>query len=557
MTVLFGILQILTVALIVVLLYRPLGDYMAHIFTTSKNLRVERGFYRVIGVNPASEQSWMLYLRSVLAFSLVGVLLVYAIQRAQQILPFALGFPAIPEGLSFNTAASFVANTNWQSYSPDITMGYSVQILGLVVQNFVSAAVGIAVAVALIRGLARRKSGTLGNFWVDLTRATLRLLLPLAVVSAIVLLASGVIQNFAGFTTVTTLTGGSATVPGGPVASQEAIKILGTNGGGFFNANSAHPFENPNAFSNLFQIVLMLAIPFALPRTFGTMVGDRRQGTAIAAVMSSIFLISLTAMTLFETLTGGGATRLAGAAMEGKEDRFGIWGSTLFASTSTLTSTGAVNSMHDSFTSLGGMMAMINMMLGEIAPGGTGSGLYGLLVLAIVTVFIAGLLVGRTPEYLGKKIGPREIKLASIYILVTPTLVLVGTALSFAIPAVREDVLGTSIWNPGLHGFSEVLYAFTSAANNNGSAFAGLTANTPWFNTALGIAMLLGRFLPIVFVLALAGSFAAQDKVPATAGTLPTHRPQFVGLLLGVSVIVTALTYFPVLALGPLAEGLY
>jgi K+-transporting ATPase ATPase A chain len=557
MTVLFGILQILTVALIVVLLYRPLGDYMAHIFTSSKNLRVERGFFRLIGVNPASEQSWMLYLRGVLAFSLVGVLLVYAIQRAQQILPFALGFPAIPEGLSFNTAVSFVTNTNWQSYSPDVTMGYSVQILGLVVQNFVSAAVGIAVAVALIRGLARRKSGTLGNFWVDLTRATLRLLLPLAVVSAIVLLASGVIQNFAGFTTVTTLTGGSATVPGGPVASQEAIKILGTNGGGFFNANSAHPFENPNAFSNLFQIVLMLAIPFALPRTFGTMVGDRRQGTAIAAVMSSIFLISLTAMTLFETLTGGSATRLAGAAMEGKEDRFGIWGSTLFASTSTLTSTGAVNSMHDSFTSLGGMMAMINMMLGEIAPGGTGSGLYGLLVLAIVTVFIAGLLVGRTPEYLGKKIGPREIKLASLYILVTPTLVLAGTALSFAIPAVREDVLGTSIWNPGLHGFSEVLYAFTSAANNNGSAFAGLTANTPWFNTALGVAMLLGRFLPIVFVLALAGSFAAQDKVPATVGTLPTHRPQFVGLLLGVSVIVTALTYFPVLALGPLAEGLY
>jgi K+-transporting ATPase ATPase A chain len=557
MTVLFGILQILTVALIVVLLYRPLGDYMAHIFTSSKNLRVERGFYRLIGVNPASEQSWMLYLRGVLAFSLIGVLLVYAIQRAQQILPFALGFPAIPEGLSFNTAVSFVTNTNWQSYSPDVTMGYSVQILGLVVQNFVSAAVGIAVAVALIRGLARRKSGTLGNFWVDLTRATLRLLLPLAVVSAIVLLASGVIQNFAGFTTVTTLTGGSATVPGGPVASQEAIKILGTNGGGFFNANSAHPFENPNAFSNLFQIVLMLAIPFALPRTFGTMVGDRRQGTAIAAVMSSIFLISLTAMTLFETLSGGAATRLAGAAMEGKEDRFGIWGSTLFASTSTLTSTGAVNSMHDSFTSLGGMMAMINMMLGEIAPGGTGSGLYGLLVLAIVTVFIAGLLVGRTPEYLGKKIGPREIKLASLYILVTPTLVLAGTALSFAIPAVREDVLGTSIWNPGLHGFSEVLYAFTSAANNNGSAFAGLTANTPWFNTALGVAMLLGRFLPIVFVLALAGSFAAQDKVPATVGTLPTHRPQFVGLLLGVSVIVTALTYFPVLALGPLAEGLY
>jgi len=556
MTILFGILQILTVAVIIVALYRPLGDYMAHIFTTKKDLRAERGFYRLIGVDSQSEQSWMSYLRSVLVFSLVGVLFVYAIQRAQEILPYSLGFPAIPEGLSFNTAASFVANTNWQSYSPDVTMGYSVQILGLVVQNFVSAAVGIAVAVALIRGLARRRSGTIGNFWVDLTRGTLRLMLPLAAVSAVVLIAGGVIQNFAGFTEVTTITGGSATVPGGPAASQEAIKLLGTNGGGFFNANSAHPFENPTGWTNLFQIVLMLAIPFALPRTFGKMVGDTRQGVAVAAVMATIFAVSLTAMTLFETLTGGAATRLAGAAMEGKEDRFGIWGSTLFGSTSTLTSTGAVNSMHDSFTSLGGMMAMLNMMLGEIAPGGTGSGLYGLLVLAIVTVFIAGLLVGRTPEYLGKKIGPKEIKLASIYILITPTLVLVGTALSFAIPAVREDVLGTSIWNPGLHGFSEVLYAFTSAANNNGSAFAGLTANTPWFNTALGVAMLLGRFLPIVFVLALAGSFAAQDKVPATAGTLPTHRPQFVGLLLGVSVIVTALTYFPVLALGPLAEGL-
>jgi K+-transporting ATPase ATPase A chain len=557
MTILFGILQIVTVVAIIVALYRPLGDYMAHIFTTKKDLGVERGFYRLIGVNSQTDQSWKSYLRSVLVFSLVGVLFVYAIQRAQELLPYALGFPAIPEGLSFNTAASFVANTNWQSYSPDVTMGYSVQILGLVVQNFVSAAVGIAVAVALIRGLAQRRSGTIGNFWVDLTRGTLRLLLPLAAVSAIVLIAGGVIQNFAGFTEVTTLTGGSATVPGGPTASQEAIKLLGTNGGGFFNANSAHPFENPTAWTSLFQVVLMLAIPFALPRTFGKMVGDTRQGNAIVAVMATIFAVSLTAMTLFETLTGGAATRLAGSPTEGKEDRFGIWGSTLFGSTSTLTSTGAVNSMHDSFTSLGGMMAMLNMMLGEIAPGGTGSGLYGLLVLAIVTVFIAGLLVGRTPEYLGKKIGPREIKLASIYILITPTLVLVGTALSFAIPAVRDDVLATSIWNPGLHGFSEVLYVFTSAANNNGSAFAGLTANTPWFNTALGVAMLLGRFLPIVFVLALAGSFAAQDKVPATAGTLPTHRPQFVGLLIGVSVIVTALTYFPVLALGPLAEGLH
>ncbi|MET0989069.1 MAG: potassium-transporting ATPase subunit KdpA, partial [Glaciihabitans sp.] len=373
MTIFFGILQILTVVAIIVALYRPLGDYMARIFTTKKDLGIERAFYRLIGVNAQSDQSWKSYLRSVLVFSLIGVLFVYGIQRAQEVLPFALGFPAIPEGLSFNTAASFVSNTNWQSYSPDVTMGYSVQILGLVVQNFVSAAVGIAVAVALIRGLALRRSGTIGNFWVDLTRGTLRLLLPLAAISAIVLIAGGVIQNFAGFTEVSTLTGGTATVPGGPVASQEAIKILGTNGGGFFNANSAHPFENPTGWTNLFQIVLMLAIPFALPRTFGKMVGDTRQGTAIAAVMASIFAVSLTAMTLFETMTGGAATRLAGAAMEGKEDRFGIWGSTLFGSTSTLTSTGAVNSMHDSFTSLGGMMPMLNMMLGEVAPGGTGS----------------------------------------------------------------------------------------------------------------------------------------------------------------------------------------
>jgi len=557
MDTLFGILQVLTVVVVLVVLYRPLGDYMARIFTTAGDARVERGFYRLIGVDSASEQTWPAYLRGVLGFSLVGVLFVYAIQRLQAFLPYSLGFPAVPEGLSFNTAASFVANTNWQSYSPDVTMGYAVQVLGLVVQNFVSAAVGIAVAVALIRGLARAGSGTLGNFWVDLTRSLTRLLLPLAAVSAIVLIAGGVIQNFAGFTDVTTLTGGTATIPGGPTASQEAIKLLGTNGGGFFNANSSHPFENPTAWTNVFQVLLMLVIPFSLPRTFGRMVGSTKQGVAIAAVMTTICAVSLSAMTWFELRGAGTATQLAGGAMEGKEARFGIWGSTLFGSTSTLTSTGAVNSMHDSYTALGGMMAMLNMMLGEIAPGGVGSGLYGMLVLAVITVFIAGLLVGRTPEYLGKKIGPREIKLASLYILVTPTLVLAGTALSFAVPAVRADVEGTSIWNPGLHGFSEVLYAFTSASNNNGSAFAGLTANTPWFNTALGVAMLLGRFLPIVLVLALAGSFAAQDKVPATAGTLPTHRPQFVGLLTGVAVIITALTYFPVLALGPLAEGLH
>jgi K+-transporting ATPase ATPase A chain len=556
MTFWLFIAQLATVAVALVLLYRPLGDYIATVYTSKKDLRVERGFYKLIGVDPASEQSWPAYLRSILAFSAVGILLVYALQRVQQVLPYSLGLPATSEHLAFNTAISFVTNTNWQSYSPDVTLGYTVQLVGLTVQNFVSAAVGIAVAVALIRGLAYRRSGTIGNFWVDLTRGVLRLLLPFSVVAAIVLLAGGVIQNFNGFQEVTTITGGTAVVPGGPVASQEAIKILGTNGGGFFNVNSAHPFENPTPWTSMVQIVLMLAIPFSLPRTFGRMVGDHRQGYAVAATMAVLYAASVSLMTWAELSAAGTAPQLAGAAMEGKEVRFGIIGSTIFGTSSTITSTGAVNSMHDSFTSLGGGMALVNMMLGEVAPGGVGAGLYGILVVAIIAVFIAGLMVGRTPEYLGKKIGAREIKLASLYILITPTLVLLGTALSFAIPAVRDDVLATSIWNPGLHGFSEVLYAFTSAANNNGSAFAGLTANTPWFNTALGVVMLLGRFLPIVFVLALAGSFAAQDRIPATAGTLPTHRPQFVGLLLATVVIVSALTYFPVLALGPLAEGL-
>jgi K+-transporting ATPase ATPase A chain len=555
-TIWTGILQIATVVLILALLYRPLGDWIARIYTAGKDWRVERGMYRLVGVDPKSEQTWQAYLRGVLVFSAVGVLFVYALQRFQAVLPYSLGLPAVPEGLAFNTAASFVTNTNWQSYSPELTMGYTVQLAGLAVQNFVSAAVGIAVAVALVRGFARRGSATIGNFWVDLTRGITRLLLPLAVVSAIALIVAGVVQNFNGFTEVGTLTGGTQILPGGPVASQEAIKELGTNGGGFFNANSAHPFENPTAWSNVLEILLLLAIPVALPRAFGRMVGDNRQGYAILAVMGTIAVLSITAVTWLESLGLGTAPQLAGAAMEGKEQRFGIWGSTLFAGATTLTSTGAVNSMHDSYTALGGMIPMINMMLGEIAPGGVGSGLYGMLVLAVIAVFVGGLLVGRTPEYLGKKIGPTQIKLASLYILVTPALVLAGTALSFGIPPIRADMESTSIWNPGVHGLSEVLYAFTSAANNNGSAFAGLTANTPWLNTALGVAMLLGRFIPIVLVLALAGSLAAQTPVPSTAGTLPTYRPQFVGLLAVVAVVITALTYFPVLTLGPLAEGL-
>lgn len=555
-TVWLGILQIATVLLLLALLYRPLGDWIAKVYTSAKDWGVERGAYRLVGVDPKSEQTWQAYARGVLIFSVMGVLFVYALQRFQTFLPYSLGLPPVPEGLAFNTAVSFVTNTNWQSYSPELTLGYTVQLAGLAVQNFVSASVGIAVAIALVRGFARRGSSTIGNFWMDLVRGVTRLLLPLSIVAAIALMIAGVVQNFNGFVEVSTPAGGTQLIPGGPVASQEAIKELGTNGGGFFNANSAHPFENPSPWTSVFEILLILAIPFSMPRAFGKIVGDNRQGYAILAVMATLFLVSITAVTWLESLGMGTAPQLAGGAMEGKEVRYGIFGSTFFAGATTLTSTGAVNSMHDSYTALGGMIPMINMMLGEIAPGGVGAGLYGMLVLAVIAVFVGGLLIGRTPEYLGKKIGPREIKLASLYILVTPTLVLAGTALSFAIPAVRSDMESTSIWNPGMHGLSEVLYAFTSAANNNGSAFAGLTANTPWLNTALGVAMLLGRFVPIVLVLALAGSFAAQEKIPSTAGTLPTHRPQFVGLLAVVAVVITALTYFPVLTLGPLAEGL-
>lgn len=550
------VLTSLTLIVALGLAYRPLGDYIARIYTGERDLAVERGTYRLIGVDPRSAQTWQAYLRSVLLFSFVGVVFVYAIMRLQAALPLSLGFDAPGEALSFNTAVSFVTNTNWQSYSGEATLGYTVQFAALTVQNFVSAAVGIAVAVALIRGFAYRRSGVIGNFWVDLVRGTYRLLLPFSIVAAVALLAGGVIQNLNGFMDATTIAGAAQSIPGGPVASQEAIKLLGTNGGGIFNTNSAHPFENPTPWTNLLSIFLMLVIPFSLPRAFGRIVGDDRQGYTILGVMGAIFVASTALLTWAELAGAGTAPTLAGGAMEGKEVRFGIFGSTLFGSTSTLTSTGAVNSMHDSYTALGGMMPMINMMLGEVAPGGVGSGLYGMLILAVIAVFVGGLLIGRTPEYLGKKIGPKEIKLASLYILVTPTLVLAGTALSFGVPGIRDDVEGTSILNPGVHGLSEVLYAFTSAANNNGSAFAGLTANTPWFNTALAVAMLLGRFLPIVFVLALAGALAAQDAVPATAGTLPTHRPQFAGLLAGVAVIVTALTYFPVLTLGPLAEGL-
>jgi potassium-transporting ATPase potassium-binding subunit len=529
----------------------PLGNYMARVFASERHLRVERAVYRLVRVDPDAEQRWGVYAVSVFAFSAVCVLFLYGLERAQGVLPWSLGRHGVPPALAWNTAASFVTNTNWQNYSGESTMGHFVQMAGLTVQNFVSAAVGLAVAMALVRGFARARTDRLGNFWVDVVRGCVRILLPLSVVAAIVFMAAGVIDNLAGPHTVHTLAGATQAIPGGPVASQEAIKELGTNGGGFFNANSAHPFENPNPFTNWFQVVLLLLIPFALPRTFGRLVGDKRQGWAILAVMAAIFLGSLTATTAFELHHSGPALQAAGAAMEGKEVRFGVPQSALFATATTSTSTGAVDAMHDSFTPLGGGTVLTNMMFGEVSPGGVGSGLYGILVVAVVTVFVAGLMVGRTPEYLGKKIRSREMKFAALYILATPAVALVGTAVAMSLPSARAAML-----NSGPHGLSEVLYAFTSAANNNGSAFAGLSADTGFYNVALGLAMLAGRFLPMLFALGLAGALARQTPVPATPGTLPTHKPLYAGMLAGVIVAVVALTYFPALALGPLAEGL-
>ncbi|MFJ6495086.1 potassium-transporting ATPase subunit KdpA [Streptomyces virginiae] len=549
--VLAGVLQLLALIAALALAYRPLGDYMARVYSSEKHYKPEKWIYKAIGANPSAEMRWPAYLRAVLAFSAVSVLFLYALQRAQGILPGSLGFSAIDPDQAFNTAASFVANTNWQSYYGEQAMGHVVQTGGLAVQNFVSAAVGMAVAVALVRGFARSRTGELGNFWADMVRGVVRILLPISVIGAIVLVACGAIQNFSGIHEVGQFMGGSQQWNGGAVASQEVIKELGTNGGGYFNANSAHPFENPNPFSNLFEIFLILVIPFALTRTFGRMVGNLRQGYAILATMATIWIGFTALMMWTEFAHHGPAFDVAGGAMEGKETRYGIGASAIFSVATTLTSTGAVNSFHSSYTGLGGGIQLLGMQLGEIAPGGVGSGLYGMLIMAIIAVFIAGLMVGRTPEYLGKKIGTREIKFAACYILITPALVLGFTAAAMAL-----DTPANSMTNTGAHGFSEILYAYTSGANNNGSAFAGLNADTQWFNSTIGIAMLLGRFLPMVFVLALAGSLAEQKPVPETAGTLRTDKPLYTGLLVGTILIVTGLTYFPALALGPLAEGL-
>ncbi|WP_280245624.1 potassium-transporting ATPase subunit KdpA [Nocardia abscessus] len=550
-----GVAFVAALVLALALVHVPLGDYMYRVYEGRRHSRAERLVFRAIGAQPDVEQPWPVYARSVLAFSAVGILFLFFFQLLQDRLPLHLNDPGteMTPALAWNTAVSFVTNTNWQNYSGESTQGHLVQMAGLAVQNFVSAAVGMSVAVALVRGFARRHTGDLGNFWVDLVRGTLRILLPIAFVFALVLVAGGVIQNFQLHDQVAqTLNGTQQAITGGPVASQEVIKELGTNGGGFYNANSSHPFENPSAWTNWLEIFLLLVISFSLPRTFGRMVGSRKQGYAIVAVMGTIALISVTLTNLFQLQHHGTVPTAIGASMEGVEQRFGVSNSATFAASTTLTSTGAVDSLHDSYTSLGGLMLLFNMQLGEVAPGGVGSGLYGMLILAVITVFVAGLMVGRTPEYLGKKITPREIKLAASYFLISPLIVLVGTAVAMALPGQRASML-----NSGPHGLSEVLYAFTSAANNNGSAFAGLTGNTEWYNTALGLAMLFGRFLPIIFVLALAGSLARQGATPESIGTLPTHRPQFVGMVVGVTVILVALTFLPALALGPLAEGIH
>jgi K+-transporting ATPase ATPase A chain len=550
-----GLLQVGALVVLLAIAYVPLGDYMARVFTSEKHLRVERFLYRVVRVDAAAEQRWITYAAGVLGFSFVSVVLLYVIQRLQPFLPFGFGRgvdgDTIPPAMAFNNAVSFVTNTNWQSYVPEQVAGHTVQFAGLAVQNFLSAAVGLAVAMALTRGFIRSSSDRLGNFWVDLTRGVIRILVPIAFVGAILLVAMGVVMSLRSGTDVTNVDGAQYTIPLAPTASQEAIKELGTNGGGIFNANSAHPFENPNALSNLFEIFLLLVIPVSLTRTFGTMVRNTRQGTVLVAVMGVLWGAMTAVAWLSESAARTPAAIAAGAAMEGKEVRFGIPGSTLFAVSTTGTSTGAVNSLHDSFSGGAGAVTILNMLFGEVAPGGVGTGLYGILVLAIIAVFLAGLMVGRTPEYLGKKLGRREVTAASISILAMPALVLLGTGLAIALPGTAD-----AMNNSGSHGFSEVLYAYASTSNNNGSAFAGITVTSDFFQATLGICMLFGRFVPILATLALAGSLAGQKRVEAGAGTLPTDGPLFSVLVGGTVVLVAALTFFPALALGPIVEAL-
>lgn len=536
-----AVLSILTVIALLGLIHVPLGTWIHHVFTSPRHTRVERLVYKLVGVDPTTEQRWSVYALSVLAFSAVSIAGLWTLIMLQGFLPWSLG-RSMNADTAFNAAVSFVTNTNWQSYAGETGTGYLVQTIGLTVQNFLSAGVGLAVAIAVVRGLARESTDRIGNFWVDLTRGTLRLLLPIAAVAAVVLVAGGVIQNLIEPAVVTTISGNQQVIQGGLVASQEAIKELGTNGGGFFNANSAHPFENPNGWTNLLEIVLLLAIASALPYTYGLMVKDRRQGFALAATMGVLMVGAMSLLTWSE---------LAGASLEGKEQRFGTAWSAIFASATTGTSTGAVNSLHESLQPISGGITLLNMMLGELSPGGVGTGLYSMLVMVVLTVFIAGLMVGRTPELLGKTIGRREITLAALAMLLAPALVLLGTGIALVMPVSRDAISAV-----GPHGLSEMLYAFTSAANNNGSAFAGLSADQPFLNFALATCMLLGRFVPIVAMLALAGGAAKQKRRPVTAGTMPTHTISFVTFLIIIILVMAGLTYFPSLALGSLAEAL-
>ncbi|MGO9895340.1 MAG: potassium-transporting ATPase subunit KdpA [Bryobacteraceae bacterium] len=561
-----GILQIALFFLVVLALAKPMGGYMAKVFAGERTwlhpvLRpLEKAIYRLCGIDETHEQRWTGYAGGVLVFSLVSLLLTYLIMRVQQWLPWnPQGLANVEQFLSFNTAASFTTNTNWQAYTPETTMSYFTEMMALATHNFFSAAVGIAVAIAFVRGFSRHSVKTLGNFWVDFTRATFYVLLPISIVFALVLCSQGVIQNLSAYTKATTLEGAVQTIPQGPIASQEAIKMLGTNGGGFLNANSAHPFENPTPLSNFLEMLSIFLIPAGLTYTFGKMVKDTRQGWAIFAAMSILFLAGVFVAYPSEQAGNPNLARLGietqataaqpGGNMEGKEVRFGIANSALFTVVTTDASCGAVNNMHDSLTPLAGLVPLINIELGEVVFGGVGSGLYGMLLFAVLAVFIAGLMVGRTPEYLGKKIEQKEVKMMMLAVMV-----LAFTILGFSAASVNLETVGKSLGNSGPHGLSEVLYGFTSAVGNNGSAFGGLSANTPYLNTTLGLAMLFGRFLMLIPLLAAAGSLAAKKQVPLSAGTFPTHGPLFVGLLVGVVVIVGALTFFPALSLGPVVE---
>jgi potassium-transporting ATPase potassium-binding subunit len=566
-----GLLQITVYFLVLLALTKPVGVFMARVFDGRMKFRLEGLLYKLCGIKPEQEQRWTQYAGAMLMFTLAGVLLTYLIQRIQGFLPFnPQGFGTVAPDLAFNTAVSFATNTNWQSYIPEVTMSYLTQMMGLATHNFTSAAVGIAIAIALVRGFSRHSVDRIGNFWVDVIRATLYILLPLSLIGALFLCSQGVIQNLSRYTQVATLEGGKQLIAQGPVASQEAIKMLGTNGGGFFNANSAHPFENPTPLSNFVQMLMIFIIPAGLTYTFGKMVKDTKQGWALFAAMSIVFLAGVFITYHFEQtgnpiLTGLGLENQAtetqpGGNMEGKENRFGITNSSLFAVITTDASCGAINSWHESFTPIGGLVPLVNIELGEIIFGGVGSGLYGMLMFAILSVFIAGLMVGRTPEYLGKKIEQKEVKMVMLAVLILAASILLfagaGSAITFAKNAWWNSPgpITANLNNSGPHGLAELLYAYSSATGNNGSAFAGINANTPYMNTTMGFAMLIGRFLMIIPLLAVAGSLAKKKLIPASAGTLPTNSPLFVGLLVGVVIIVGALTYFPALALGPIVE---